>query len=52
MGNDETLNRWKKEDPDIDKYKVCPKCNGTTQVLKSGEFIDCPKCKGTGTVRK
>lgn len=47
-----TLDKWKKDDPDIDKYKICPKCNGATQILKDGEFIDCPKCDAQGVVKK
>lgn len=48
----EVIKKWQKEDPEIDRYKICPKCNGLGEILKRGEFITCPKCDGERTIKK
>jgi molecular chaperone DnaJ len=35
----------------LDKYVVCPKCNGSGADLES-KFVTCPKCKGSGQIQE
>lgn len=33
------------------KYRTCPTCRGTGEIIKDTKQITCPKCHGSGKVK-
>jgi DnaJ-class molecular chaperone len=50
--DEEPYKSWKKDDPEIDQYKICPKCEGVGVADIGIGKIKCSKCKGEGTVKR